>query len=144
MNGEFPEIDYLTIIDCRFPFEYVHGHIKDGINYYSWKVVQKKFVHKPLRLVNSVFIFHCEFSQHRSVGLGNALRDWDRKVNNYPNLYYPEVYILSGGYKRFFEEFPDLCDPSRYLTMFDSSYSEQMTRHLQEFNATCPKSSQNR
>ena len=34
------------------------------------------------------------------------LRSQDRLLNsdNYPSLYYPEVYILDGGYKAFYEQ----------------------------------------
>lgn len=30
------------------------------------------------------------------------VRERDRFVNEYPNLHYPELYILKGGYKEFF------------------------------------------
>lgn len=33
------------------------------------------------------------------------LRQQDREQNAYPNLFYPEVYVLEGGYKKFFNEF---------------------------------------
>ena len=35
------------------------------------------------------------------------MRETDRKENGmkFPKLYYPEVYLLEGGYKAFFEKF---------------------------------------
>ena len=35
------------------------------------------------------------------------MRETDRKKNGmqFPKLYYPEVYLLEGGYKAFFEKF---------------------------------------
>lgn len=35
------------------------------------------------------------------------LRNKDRELNetSYPNLHYPELYLLHGGYKLFFEKF---------------------------------------
>ena len=42
---------------------------------------------------------------HRS----KFLRETDRKRNGYkgfPNLYYPELYLLSGGYRAFFADHP--------------------------------------
>ena len=46
-------------------------------------------------------------------------RSQDRQHNlvNYPHLTYPELYILEGGYKAFFETFRDLCQPDQYLPM---------------------------
>lgn len=56
------------------------------------------------------------------------LRKHDRSLNdvNYPSLHYPEVYLLHGGYKEFYEKNPDHCEPKTYLTMFDPKYSEEM------------------
>ena len=35
------------------------------------------------------------------------MRNQDRSLNehDYPNLYYPELYLLEGGYKLFYESF---------------------------------------
>ena len=59
-----------------------------------------------------IIIFHCEFSQKRGPRLWAALRELDRKMNleRYPQLFFPEMYILEGGYKRFYAEHPDLCE----------------------------------
>lgn len=34
------------------------------------------------------------------------IRERDRASNDYPSLYYPEMYILKGGYKEFFPQHP--------------------------------------
>lgn len=34
------------------------------------------------------------------------IRERDRTINNYPSLFYPEMYILKGGYKEFFPQHP--------------------------------------
>lgn len=36
------------------------------------------------------------------------MRGIDRKKNGmaFPRLYYPELYLLEGGYKAFYEQFP--------------------------------------
>lgn len=34
------------------------------------------------------------------------IRERDRAANDYPSLYYPEMYILKGGYKEFFPQHP--------------------------------------
>ena len=55
-----------------------------------------------------IIIFHCEFSQKRGPRALRALRNLDRTLNHtcWPNLYYPEVYILENGYKNFHSKFP--------------------------------------
>jgi hypothetical protein len=44
---------------------------------------------------------------------------------NYPFLHYPELYVLFGGYKDFFEQFKSYCDPETYLPMVHASFTEQ-------------------
>lgn len=55
-----------------------------------------------------IVIFHCEFSQKRGPRGLRKLRDLDITINanNWPNVYYPEVYILDGGYRNFRTQFP--------------------------------------
>ena len=53
-----------------------------------------------------VLIFHCEFSSERGPKMSRFLRGQDRELNkdSYPRLNYPEIYILEGGYKAFYEK----------------------------------------
>jgi hypothetical protein len=55
----------------------------------------------------------------------------DRDVNKecYPQLHYPEMYLLHGGYKAFYESHPPLCDPSGYTPMLNQG-NEADLRHF--------------
>jgi len=52
------------------------------------------------------------------------MRKLDRSANleNWPSLYYPELYLLHGGYNAFFRQFPDFCEPREYVSMFDRRF----------------------
>ena len=51
----------------------------------------------------------------------------DRVVNHdsYPALHYPEMYLLHNGYKEFWENHPDLCEPRAYQTMADVKFQAE-------------------
>ena len=53
---------------------------------------------------NHTFILHCEHSQRRAPNTYRLIRELDRQLNleNYPLLFFPEIYILEGGYKQFY------------------------------------------
>lgn len=55
-----------------------------------------------------IIIFHCEFSQKRGPRAFRALRSKDRdlNINNWPNLFYNDAYVLDGGYSDFYSQFP--------------------------------------
>lgn len=72
-----------------------------------------------------VLIFHCEFSQKRGPRALRMLREIDRQLNynTGPNLYYPEVYILEGGYSAFHKQYPHYTNPQNsYIKMVDERY----------------------
>ncbi|XP_051983238.1 cell division cycle 25 homolog d isoform X2 [Xyrauchen texanus] len=73
-------------------------------------------------------VFHCEFSSERGPHLCQYLRRLDRCLNAqvYPNLHYPELYLLLGGYKHFHTCYPDLCDPCGYVPMRHRDFREQL------------------
>lgn len=75
--------------------------------------------------MNTVIIFHCEFSQHRGPKMYRALRGIDREmhIKFYPQLFYTEVYLLEGGFKEFFREYPSLCEGT-YVPMTDKGFKE--------------------
>lgn len=62
---------------------------------------------KKLENKRVIIIFHCEFSSERGPSLLRFLRNQDRALNEdvYPYLHYPELYLLEGGYKSFYENF---------------------------------------
>uniref|UniRef100_A0A672R3A5 protein-tyrosine-phosphatase n=1 Tax=Sinocyclocheilus grahami TaxID=75366 RepID=A0A672R3A5_SINGR len=149
IRGQFgPAVQDFLIVDCRYPYEYQGGHIRGAVNLYAESQIQQA-VHQASagaelspcpRAAHSsdslpeekgssprkLIIFHCEFSSERGPQLCQYLRRLDRRVNVYPNLHYPELYLLLGGYKLFHACYPDLCDPCGYVAMRHREYREQL------------------
>jgi len=135
LNGDYDsQIDKLIIIDSRYPYEYAGGHIKSAQNIYTKENIIEMFLNNSNNkegLINNnnnnkrvLVIFHCEFSSERGPGLLRFLRSQDRLMNkdSYPKLFYPELYLLEGGYKSFYEQFKDLCEPKLYVPMLHKDY----------------------
>ena len=103
------------IIDCRYPYEYEGGHIQGAVNLYTQDQInsflQDKFNDSTAR--DNILIFHCEFSSERGPKRARFLRSCDRQLNaeSYPCLSFPEIYIMDGGYKAFYEQHSHLCTP---------------------------------
>lgn len=59
------------------------------------------------------------------------LRNRDRECHShsYPTLFYPEIYLLEGGYKDFFESHKVLCEPVCYKPMTHSDHIDDL-RHF--------------
>lgn len=160
----------LLIVDCRFGFEYLEGHIRGAVNLNKPSMIDFLFTKNSSQMSNRGFlhalkslsgslvtiemlkelvtrfpnpesncsplvIFHCEFSICRAPEMWKFLRTQDRSnVQNYPNLTYPQIYLLKEGYSKFYKDRSDLCAPhSRYVPMNDAEYErekESETRSL--------------
>ncbi|XP_067136641.1 M-phase inducer phosphatase-like [Centruroides vittatus] len=126
------------IIDCRYPYEYEGGHIKGSRNIYTKDSLCSEFLsgQKADTQIQdrNILIFHCEFSSERGPDLCRFLRKKDREINNevYPNLHYPEMYIIKGGYKAFFENFKELCEPPAYKPMLHKEHEGEFRRFRQQ------------
>lgn len=133
--GEFDDyVSSFKIIDCRYPYEYEGGHIHGAINLYTQEQIIDELVNKKSKEESNVddnhdrrniLIFHCEFSSERGPKLSRFLRNYDRTSSPYPTLQYPEIYLLHGGYKEFYQTNSDLCEPHSYRTMLDGNYSNE-------------------
>ncbi|CAF1131116.1 unnamed protein product [Rotaria sordida] len=132
------EIENLHIIDCRYPYEYEGGHIHLAKNLYTRKNIYNEFFRKPIELKDptkrNIFIFHCEFSSERAPSLLRYFRSEDRNIHekNYPELHYPEIYLLDGGYKAFYEYSTEFCIPNQYRMMIDIDYQEEYREYRYE------------
>ncbi|XP_041983911.1 M-phase inducer phosphatase-like isoform X2 [Aricia agestis] len=136
LRGEFEDsISDFQVIDCRYPYEYEGGHIAGAVNMYTTSQILS-LVNQPGRPRvgdgrRSILVFHCEFSLERGPNMSRFLRSSDRAKNQevYPNLDYPEVYLLHEGYRAFFKRYPEMCSPNGYTAMLDPEHRHQLRRH---------------
>ena len=154
LEGKYKHIvPQFHVIDCRYPYEFNGGHIKVALAFFDFSinllqiVLIKNYIYYIQGAVNIhnkeeiitnymnkekiqkvVLIFHCEFSSKRGPTMYNYLRKSDRNLNyhDYPALHYPEIYLLDGGYKAFWNYCPDWCDPRSYKTMDDINHQKDL------------------
>ncbi|KAF7190763.1 M-phase inducer phosphatase [Pseudocercospora fuligena] len=122
----------MMIIDCRFEYEYSGGHIDSAVNYNDKHLLTNELFGDKMPTENTLLIFHCEYSVHRAPLTAKFVRSHDRNVNaaNYPHLTYPEMYILDGGYSKFFAEHPTKCFPQSYVEMNDQRHEQACERGM--------------
>jgi M-phase inducer phosphatase 2 len=132
-DGAFSEF---IIIDCRYPYEYEGGHIQGAVNLHNLDLVEENFpmfsLHsRPADTPGPALIFHCEFSSVRGPNSYKHLRKLDREANYsfYPNLCYPNMFILEGGYKAFYATNKEFCHPQAYVEMNDERFVTQMKEY---------------
>ncbi|KAG8453269.1 hypothetical protein GDO86_000050 [Hymenochirus boettgeri] len=131
LNGKYKDtIDRCVIIDCRYPYEYEGGHIKGAVNLPLEHDVEEFLLKNPIVPGSPekrvIVIFHCEFSSERGPRMCRYVRKQDRNSNEYPNLHYPELYVLKGGYKEFFPDFKSHCEPQTYRPMHHEDFKEHL------------------
>ncbi|KAG5672115.1 hypothetical protein PVAND_002270 [Polypedilum vanderplanki] len=143
LKGEFDHIiASYKIIDCRYPYEFNGGHIVGALNLYLENEIYDEFMkaqeapHISNEGKRNIIIFHCEFSSERGPKQYRLLRSFDRAANVYPALQYPEIYLLEGGYKAFFESNQGFCDPQGYRSMIDPNFIKE----YQEYRAKTKRS----
>ena len=141
LSGVYDEcFESLFIIDCRFKYEYDGGHIKGAHNINSPDDLIACFFQQIQQ--RALFVFHCEFSHNRGPQMASIFRSIDREENKdrYPYLFYPNVYILDGGYRKFYQEHPDFCDGG-YTTMLDDIHRQNgdLVRSTTQFRENVDK-----
>lgn len=121
------QFDEYVVVDCRFPYEYDGGHIGAALNVPLQTELENVFVANAARFPRSrtrLLIFHCEYSVFRGPTMASHLRKLDRIYNadRYPELLYPDIVVLDGGYKRFFDAHKHHCVPQAYVEMRDINH----------------------
>lgn len=132
LKGKYKHIvDSFTVVDCRYPYEFEGGHIRDAKNIYTKEGIIEYFLSNKNKFSQdkrNVVIFHCEFSSERGPTLYRFLRNMDRETNKdrYPLLHHPELYVLHGGYKAFYENFKEYCEPQEYKPMLHKEHEQEL------------------
>ena len=141
LNGTIghQSFDYFVIIDCRYDYEYLGGHINGAINVNDKLLIQLLFkANMNLRDIASErigWIFHCEYSKHRGPQTCKYFRKLDREMNEYryPLISYPHTYVLHGGFKKFWFTFKDsyktlknrIFSPYGYISMWNQLFDDK-------------------
>nr|XP_033787851.1 M-phase inducer phosphatase 1 isoform X2 [Geotrypetes seraphini] len=132
LSGRFQYVvEHCVVIDCRYPYEYEGGHIKGATNLHMEEEVEGFLLKQPIVSSNSkrvILVFHCEFSSERGPRMCRFVREKDRELNEYPALYYPELYLLKGGYKEFFLKYKAQCEPPSYRPMHHEDFKEDLKK----------------
>jgi M-phase inducer tyrosine phosphatase len=125
------QYERVLVIDCRFEYEYSGGHIENAVNFNDKQQLAHELFSTGVP-ANTCLIFHCEYSVHRAPLTAKFIRGHDRTVNmaNYPQLTYPEMYILDGGYSKFFAEYRSKCYPQDYVEMNDQRHEQACERGM--------------
>ncbi|KAG1707124.1 hypothetical protein DVH05_026320 [Phytophthora capsici] len=134
-RGDFKDqlVDF-RLLDCRFPFETEGGTLKGASSLCDPdKMETQLFEVSALKnCTRTALIFFCEFSANRAPKMLRHVRNVDRRLHadSYPELYYPELYLIDGGYKHCFETLrQEICAPSAlYVTMEDERFTEECRR----------------
>lgn len=150
MEGVYDEhIEARLVIDCRFGYEYEGGHILDAINVGEKEMIEEVLFGGRVPVPSesgkpngrgsakkTVLVFHCEYSAMRAPTMAKHLREKDRVKNMalYPALHYPEVYILEGGYARYYEHSRQWC-LGGYVKMDDPEYREDRASDMNVFRS---------
>ena len=130
--------DYI-IIDCRYPYEYEGGHIPVALNLHTQEMLTRLTNDHHERSVNrdTVLIFHCEFSSQRGPKRARFLRNLDRQLNaeKYPVLNFPELYIMKGGYKDFYDQYREVCVPRCHIPMLHEDHKSDLEKFRSKFKS---------
>ncbi|KAE8983933.1 hypothetical protein PF011_g20979 [Phytophthora fragariae] len=124
------------LLDCRFPFEFEGGSLHGAMSMCDPDAMEAKLFESTgiETCTRTALIFFCEFSANRAPKMLRHVRNVDRRVHadSYPELYYPELYLIDGGYKNCFETLQlELCAPSaEYIRMDDERFAEACRREF--------------
>ncbi|POW13420.1 hypothetical protein PSHT_07698 [Puccinia striiformis] len=136
-------------------YEYDGGHIREAINFDDKETAESMLLQGGLfeggdrdvpipsesgkpdpngETKKVVLVFHCEYSAMRAPTVAKHVREQDRHKNMtyYPALHYPEVYILEGGFARYFAHSPQHCDGD-YVRMDDPTHRSDRHADLSLF-----------
>ena len=113
--------DRIFVLDARFSYEFRGGRISGARNVTTRAAMAG--VYEQFKGQDVCIVFHCEFSRNRGPTLMRMFRDYDRRQNvrNYPELCFPNILLLEGGYRNFHAKFPELCTGG-YVPMRDKKY----------------------
>ncbi|XP_048146900.1 M-phase inducer phosphatase 2-like isoform X2 [Corvus hawaiiensis] len=130
--GDFSKPHLLPTVEGKDPgLKYISPET-GAVNLPLQRDVEELLLEQPIVPLDAskrvIVIFHCEFSVERGPKMCKFLRERDRCCHEYPQLHYPELYVLKGGYREFFFQFPSHCEPRDYRPMRHAAFKEELRK----------------
>ena len=121
----------LVCVDCRFPYEYAGGRARGAVNLFLPHDVQRFLSARAMTSGNIVYVFYCEFSSERAPRMWRHVRNLDRRdhMSTYPALSFPHAYVLAGGFKALFADYPECCEGSM-VSMSDDRFANSCREYV--------------
>uniref|UniRef100_A0A452G006 M-phase inducer phosphatase 3 n=1 Tax=Capra hircus TaxID=9925 RepID=A0A452G006_CAPHI len=131
LSGEFQGlIEKFYIIDCRYPYEYLGGHIQGALNLYSQEELYNFFLKKPIVPLDNqkriVIVFHCEFSSERGPRIA---------VPSKPLPIASLLYLVGRLFLTLSLAFQELCEPQSYCPMHHQDHKAELLRCRNQIKA---------
>eukprot|EP00466_Bigelowiella_natans_P000692 jgi/Bigna1/126036/aug1.1_g744 len=106
LKGKFSHLfDKVILCDARYPYEYNGGHIRGAVCTTLPSSLDRLLFNNTDIMSDDpckvCVVAHCEFSANRGPRAVRYIRRKDRDlhgISNFPKLYYPELYLMKGGY----------------------------------------------
>ena len=131
----------VVLIDCRYFYEYRNGRISSSHNVVFPDDCQRGFIIARDKLLNCanhrnsekrdlVYVFYDDGEanamamHHRATQLFRHIRNLDRLDNmrTYPNLCFPNMFVLKGGFKAFIESSRDREWEDDHRVFYEGSF----------------------
>src|ERR1700682_1635196 len=91
-------------------------------------------------VTNMTFIFFSAYVKCTSCSLGpkccRYFRKRDRDIHGiagFPNLFYNELYVMDGGFKQYYHEYPEKSSTGLYVPMTDKRYISEWKQHFKNY-----------
>lgn len=113
----------LLIVDCRWPYEYMAGHVKSAVNYYWGPIIKEDLFlgKRGFDLSEDVDIFfYCQYSQVRAVKMSNYMRHITKNSN-----FCRDLLVVDGGFDKIYHNCRDIIDGT-YVAEKSPEYRTQM------------------
>lgn len=128
----------MILVDCRWDYEFNGGSVNGAVNINDGQILKNQLLLGNKPEIPTDIVFYCEFSQVRAVRLSNYFKFMENKLHN--RLWYPNIFLLNGGYSRFSKEYPQYTTTGKYIQECDFRYEAQKTKYSDngEYNMNIP------
>lgn len=112
----------LVIVDCRWGYEFNGGSIVGAININDGRRLKERLLLASKPKERTIVVFYCEFSQVRGLKLSNYFKLMESRLHS--RQWFPDIFLLRGGYSRFFAQYPEYTTTHQYVKESDMLYEK--------------------